>query len=220
MSSVLHLGLPPKANQVISAELSARGITLLKCSPAQLNALVYNQVNQPFHDSYLANLPAFVEAARSSGAVSIGNGYFPLQENVMPTLARNPIICWSYTHKLTVDEVNNLKTQYGCSEDVIKGKPVYTARLSIQELQRLIQDTSPVETTANNAGCINIASLRAYRSLWKHIHAILSCNQYPYFDTNDQVDQRVDIDARWHYETRNSIGIDTTGKLRPILTTG
>jgi len=50
MSSVLHLGLPPKANQAVPGDLAARGITLLKAALQQLNALVTNQINQPFHD--------------------------------------------------------------------------------------------------------------------------------------------------------------------------
>jgi len=211
MSSVLHLGLPPKANQAVPGDLASRGITLLKAAPCQLNAVVTNQIDQPFHNSYLANLPAFVEAARTQGPVSIGNGYFPLQFNVMPQIARSPLICWSYTHNLTRDEINSLKSIYGCQEDVIKGKAVYTARLTVQLLQQLIADTAPVETTANNAGCMNIASYRAYRNLWKYIHAILVTNQYSYFDRSDQEDQRTEVDERWHYETRDGNGIQNTG---------
>jgi hypothetical protein len=211
MTSVLHLGLPPKTNQTVPADLASRGITLLKAGPHQLNAIVSNQVNQPFHDSYLANLPAFVEAARSQGPVSIGNGYFPLKFNVMPSIARSPLICWSYTTRLTQDSIEQLRTTYGCQEDVIRGKATYTARLTVQQLQQLIADTSPVESTPTNSGCMNISGYRAYRNLWKYIHAILVTNQYAYFDTNDQVDQRTEVDERWHYETTDSAGIINTG---------
>jgi len=129
----------------------------------------------------------------------------------MPNLARSPLICWSYTHPLTRDEINNLKAIYRAQEDVIKGKAVYSAHLTVQLLQQLIADTSPVETTANNATCMNIASYRAYRNMWKYIHAILVTNQYAYFETSDQVDQRVEVDERWHYETRDGAGIANTG---------
>jgi hypothetical protein len=195
MSSILHLGIAPTAGQSTTTELSTKGITLLKATPFALKAHIVLEQTQPLHNSYIHNLPAFVRSLEAATPILLRDQFHPPAFNVMPTIAREPLICWSYATRQTDDQVQTLRTDYRAQETQIRGKTAFVARMNAQQIGTLMA-TNPILTTATNSSCINIQCYRYYRLLWKLLSIVVRVNQYAYKSEPDS-DIEKEFDTRF-----------------------
>jgi hypothetical protein len=180
MSSVLYLGVPPKASQTVPQALADKGIQLIPVPPSKINTTVTNEDHQPNHDLFVANLPAFAEAAASKISVKISKRWRPLATTHLPPYAKTPTVCWSYPTRVSSDFVNGLRGSIPyVQETVIKGKAAFMAPLAISSVPGILQDGAS-STTPGNLSAINIAGYRAWLMAHRIIDGILRTNQYAY----------------------------------------
>lgn len=195
--STIYLGKPLKAGQQSAPELALRDVNLSRIAPSDLHPVILPETIQPLHAVYTKYLNVYCAAAYDNAGKKLTEPFIPFPSADLTTFFRNPRIIWSYSARLTNDQIDTIKVQFSAEEVEIKGKPAFLARLTPAEIRVLAAATpSPLHSTPANERCMNISGYRSYVLASRVINCILRVNQYAYQSENSSDD--VDEDNYYH----------------------
>lgn len=182
MSSLVYIGIPPRAGQVVSDSIRDKGLELIRAAPSDFNTNCWVEDTFPSHAMYLRNIHQFIEVAKSgrSRYIRLANDNFEQMDwKGLPESCKTPLVAFSFNTKVKEEKWQELKERYGARDTVMKGKPALLARLSTAQVKRICDEENPITTTPTNETCININAYRGYLSFHRIFDAICRVNQYP-----------------------------------------
>lgn len=183
-TSIIYYGAPVKGTQVVSEELKARGINLLRSSPYVIGTVGIRLANAPSYDNYLENIASSLQSAETDTMVPVigsDRPFYPFTHKSTPVFTRDPAILWSYekTPTSAPDQLDTIRDRFNASETTAHGKPAFMATLTSVQVRELVSSTSPSETTPASTTAINIQAYKVYLLLHRVFDAFMRMHQYP-----------------------------------------
>jgi hypothetical protein len=184
-STLLYFGAQPNAGQVVTDELKAAGLDLLKINPQQYRIDVEPRIPNPLHEIYLNNLPMFIYSAYEKTRVGTSThkfpGFPPSFNPVEDYLKPLPDLIFSFNDTLDPGVANGLKTGHNAREVRVQGKTSYVIEdFDLRDLA-VIKNMNPITTTKATEGTMNISAFQYAIVTWRMIVTLLSTNQYASF---------------------------------------
>jgi len=180
MTSLVYFGSVPSSGQIVSSDVSARGLNLVREQPHKLHFVGWRDFTHPSYEMYLSTLPAALKAARENTVVTVKDRkfFYNYPGRTPPPYMKNPVIVWSYGERKPTEFFDTMKDKFNAMETVANGKPALRATLSRAQTADLISSTSPLQTIEANNTTMNIASFKVYLRLHALAHSLLRMHQY------------------------------------------
>jgi hypothetical protein len=190
MSSIYYFGAPTKDGQVVSSELTSKGISLLRSSPSATFPLIHREYTTPNYELYTAYFPSAAHGALNK-IYTYANAKARFRPTTIPSqlssFCRLPSIVWNYPkNEKTPDQISVVRERYNAVETVAQGRPALQAILRPDQARSLME-TSPSINTPATASCINLSAYRTYLLLHRIAHVFLSVHQYALISENKSV---------------------------------
>jgi hypothetical protein len=185
MTSIVYLGNLPKASQVVSSDLRARGINLLKAAPSDLRPFVLADIS-PNYAIYRTHLSSYIRAAELESTVLLNDPYRQFGNKTFPSFYRAPSIIWSFDVPPTEERRNAMKGEFDAEDTLSKGKPALHAIMTLKNIRDLISKYSPLEVTPSNPSSLNIAAYKQLVVLYRLFDTVCKTHQYCLNSSGDQ----------------------------------
>jgi hypothetical protein len=215
MSTTFYLGTAPSSSQKVSSDLQSRGISLLKAAPCDIKPLVLSNAPASY-GVYKTGLSSYVRAAETDTAVLMSDPYHLFRNRMVPDFMADPEIIWSFTSPPTAEVRDRMKKLFDARDSVAKGQANLTAQMTLSEVQQLIKEYSPIQTTPASSSAMNIAAYKQFVLLHRLFDTVVRTHQYAFnmkeFDT-----KLLEVDSG-SLEKIDHMGIDAAaGKPRSQL---
>jgi hypothetical protein len=183
MSNVnVHFGAQPSQSQVVSDNVKALGLELLKIEPSKVNFHGHPTTVQPGYAVYKAYLPMFIALAFGKEIIDFTSPFhkIPLRpaDKHLPIQFPSLVVCWNIPVAEEVKE--NLRAK-GWVDTVVRGKVALVKKFPDPEDARDALERGAIATAPAPEGCVNIVAFRKCWLLRSLISAFLACHQYPAF---------------------------------------
>lgn len=179
-SAIYYFGALPSSTQTVSNEMRSKGINLLRSSPSSVFPMVSREFTTPQYDLYCTNFAAFIQAVFTKKPVKLEDKtiyYVPVHKTI-PDVMSNPTIVWGYADQKDSSFVEDIKARFNAVEILAKGKPVFSAELTLPQAQSIMK-TNPTLTSPTSTTTINLSTYTTYVYLWRLADLFLRVNQYP-----------------------------------------
>lgn len=183
MSSVIYLGTLPRASQIVSSELKARGIPLLKAAPSDIKPLILTEAAANY-GIYKHNLASYIRAAETGSSVLMNDPYKLFSSRSTPPFMANPRIVFTFNAPPSTEVRDTIKARFAATDILVKGKPALVATLSRKEVIDLIDSYNPVQTSPSSTTAINIVAFKQYVLLHRLFDTVCRTHQYAYNAVN------------------------------------
>jgi len=195
MSSIIRLGLAPKATSTVSDSLRKKGIDLLKAMPSDINYQVLPTFDYPLSYSlYRTSIHAFVRAAETNTTVSMNDPYMLFTSTEVPVYAPLPTINFNFASPIADTERDSL-LEMGCFDSVIRGKASMVIEEATRErVARIVSDANPIQITPGSPTAINIAAYKQFLLLHRLFYTLVRTQQYPNSDVDRKFKDIIEID--------------------------
>jgi len=180
-SAIIYFGVPPSGNQVVSEEVSKRGLNLVKVAPSHYRISAISRNTLPMYKLYLEYLPAFIYSGYERARVSLKNFKFPGFPPSYDADEYNPLVpkgdlVFHFSNKN--DMIDLIRQNYpSCLVSKSFGNNVYVIPGFVSSLKDIVGH-NPILTTKTGDGQLNIDSFRSCVRLSRAIHAFLKIHQY------------------------------------------
>jgi hypothetical protein len=192
MSSVVYLGTAPKSSQIVSSELKARGIPLLKAAPCDINPLILSDSTSSYA-IYKHNLACYIRAAELEVPVLMNDPYKLFTSKKVPPFMVAPKVVVTFNTPPASEIRDKIKSTFGADDTLVKGKPALVAPMTLAEIRELIATYNPVQTSPSTTTAINIAAYKQYILLHRLFDTVCRTHQYSY-DMDVSGDKRAEIE--------------------------
>jgi hypothetical protein len=182
-NAVIHFGAQPTQSQVVSVELKAQNIELLKLQPSEVRWHGIPDLIQPNYALYIARLSTYMEAAASERSqVAIKNGFnlITLDNPTLRLKIRVPPVNIQFTQTVPPETLDELRNK-GWKDTVLRGKPAMYHSSPTPELVVEVRNHHASMTAPTIDGSTNIVGLRYLYVIIDLITVFLRTHQYPAF---------------------------------------
>jgi hypothetical protein len=185
MSNVnIYFGAQPSAGQIVSDEVKAKGLELLRIEPSKVNFHGGPTTVQPRYAVYKAFLPMFIRLAHDMDVTDFTDpfGPFPKPYTALDISFPDLVVSWSVP---VADEVRAQLREIGFMDTIIRGKPAMKIRNPGTDHVKAALERRCLTTSATNENSVNIHALRRCALVRNIASLFLAVHQYPAFVDED-----------------------------------
>jgi hypothetical protein len=178
----VYFGVPPTKGQIVSDEVKARGLELLRIDPAGMNVVATPTILQPGYSNYRAHLPQFMHQTMLSSTTSCG-AFAPLVHGNLPILPiPMPSVVATFAEPLLKEQLEYLTTNQGWATTVVRGRSgIIHKKPTPAILQTLEATYKPILTSPAPENAVNISAFKQCLLVMRILSTFLRINQYPAF---------------------------------------
>nr|WNA22200.1 MAG: hypothetical protein [Downy mildew lesion associated ambivirus 4] len=209
----LYLGHPNNGAKTIAPSLTARGIDLLRASPADIRMLTPIDYKQPAFQSYINHLPAFMHAYFTRSVTPTNKECYPIQtppDDYFPVAL--PALCVDFPRPLSTEDTQIL-SNIGFESITIRTKKVMVFNGYSMEQLRTIRDMKPNPVTVTAQNTVNLSCISPLMVVVKVFSAFFKTHSYPAFSDDDQEIVKI-MDGHFEKESKRKRGNDDDGGSR------
>lgn len=180
-TAIIYFGAQISGNQVVSENVAAKGLSLIRINPAHYNITGYNRGPLPLYHLYTDYLPAFIYSAYEDARVTLRNMKYPGFPPTAPTSRCMLSPCINLVFHFSNKDQSQLDGLREIFPDVVVTKsfgnniyilPYFTGSL------KDITTRNPVIYTKTGEGQANIAAYRSGVRVARALDVLLRTNQY------------------------------------------
>lgn len=196
--------------------LEARGINLLRQSPATVRIQALPETPQPGYDIYVRNLPVYLHAFFDDRDTTIDRYYrtiAPLSyDKCIPLGFPDIIVGWVRPIEETLE---TFRREYGARDVMSQGKPgMIVTHVNVMKI-REIQNSNPITTFPAVTGCANLNTLGVVALSIRIASLFLHMHQYPAFGDREHYENFLAME-----EEEESVHEEMTVDPAPTTVTG
>jgi len=182
-TAIIYFGVPASGSQVVSEEISKRGLNLIRISPSEYRLEGTSRGTLPFYSLYTKFIPAFIYSAYEDTRVTLANMKFPgfppsyvVNQNLI-----HPRIDLVFSFADSNDMTSTLREDY---PQLITSKSfghnIYVLPAYHSPVAPLL-GYGPITTTKTGDGQCNIEAYKSAIRISRALDAFLRMHQYASF---------------------------------------
>jgi len=162
---------------------SSPGISLLRCTLSDFEAVVTIEAHQPAYKTYVNLLPAYLRATYTQSRTSAIHPYYPIQYKASDPLVTSirPDVSVSFP-AIPPAETQDLIRSVGGREQTIKGTKVFIISTPENDFLRQMLRSGVIRTTPAATGTANIDSLASLTLVRRIFSSFFFTHTYPAFN--------------------------------------